>query len=447
MIKNKKVLVLGMARSGTSVAKLLKKYNNEVVITDIVDQEVDVLEELNDLGIKVAILKDQSQLIDESFNYIIKNPAIKKDNLAVLKAKSLEIPVINELEVCFSLLPKDVEIIGITGSNGKTTTTTITYELLKYTNKKVFLAGNIGIPLSSIVENIKSGDILVLEISDHQLCDMYDFKTNISVLTNLSEVHIDFHGSYEQYKNVKKKIFLHHTEKELTILNKSNLDVLDLTKDISSKKLYFSTKEKADIYLENNKIIYFNEEIITTDAIQIKGNHNYENCMVAIAIAKEFHVSNEDIQKFLSTFHGVEHRIEYVRTVKNRKFYNDSKATNNESTIIALNSFKEDTILIMGGLDRNIPFDSIASHLKNVKCIISYGETKDKISSFSQKNHVASIVVNTLKEAILKAYLESKEGDIILLSPACASWDQYKDFEVRGNEFKEIVNNLETFIK
>lgn len=447
MIKNKKVLVLGMARSGTSVAKLLKKYNNEVVITDIVDQEVDVLEELNDLGIKVAILKDQSQLIDESFNYIIKNPAIKKDNLAVLKAKSLEIPVINELEVCFSLLPKDVEIIGITGSNGKTTTTTITYELLKYTNKKVFLAGNIGIPLSSIVENIKSGDILVLEISDHQLCDMYDFKTNISVLTNLSEVHIDFHGSYEQYKNVKKKIFLHHTEKELTILNKSNLDVLDLTKDISSKKLYFSTKEKADIYLENNKIIYFNEEIITTDAIQIKGNHNYENCMVAIAIAKEFHVSNEDIQKFLSTFHGVEHRIEYVRTVKNRKFYNDSKATNNESTIIALNSFKEDTILIMGGLDRNIPFDSIASHLKNVKCIISYGETKDKISSFSQKNHVASIVVNTLKEAILKAYFESKEGDIILLSPACASWDQYKDFEVRGNEFKEIVNNLETFIK
>lgn len=442
MITNKKILVLGMARSGIAIAKLLAKHQNDITISDIVEQENNVLEDLEKENINVVITKQQEELVNPIFDMVIKNPAIKKDNPAVLKAKELQIPVINEMEASYTFLPQNVDIIGITGSNGKTTTTTITYELLKTTNRKVFLGGNIGIPLASIVEDIQSGDILVLEISDHQLCDMYDFKTNISVLTNLSEVHIDFHGTYEQYKNTKKKIFNHHTKEDLAILNKDNQDVLELTKEISSNKMYFSSKEKADIYLDKNKIIYQGEEILSTEEIKIKGNHNYENCMVAIAIAKCFHVSNENIKKFLSSFKGVEHRMEYVTAIKNRKFYNDSKATNNESTIIALNSFQEDTILIMGGLDRNIPFDSIAPHLKNVKYIISYGETKEKISEFAKKNNVLSKVVNTLKEATLKAYEFSKEGDVILLSPACASWDQYKDFEVRGKEFKEIVNTL-----
>lgn len=443
MITNKKILILGMARSGISAAKLLSNYQNEIVISDIKDQEESIVKEIEDLNIKVVITKEQEELVEPNFDLVVKNPAIRKDNPAVVKAKALGIPVINEMELAFHFLPKNVDIIGITGSNGKTTTTTITYELLKFTGKDVFLGGNIGIPLSSVVREMKEGSILVLEISDHQLCDMYDFKTNISALTNLSEVHLDFHGTYENYKAVKKKIFNHHTDKELAILNRDNQDVLELTKDIPSQKIYFSTKEKTDIYLENNKIFYFGEEVVSTDDIKIKGNHNYENIMVAIVIAKHYGVKNEDIKAFLRTFNGVEHRIEYVRTLKARKFYNDSKATNNESTIIALNSFLEDTILLMGGLDRNIPFDNIAPHLKNVKCIISFGETKNKIRAFAIENNVESIVVDTLKEAVMKAYQISKEGDVILLSPACASWDQYKDFEVRGNEFKEIVNTLE----
>ncbi len=443
MIKNKKILILGMARSGISVAKLLANYHNEIVISDIKEQDDSVVNELKSLNIKIVILESQEDLVDDSFDYVVKNPAIRKDNPAVVKARSLGIPVINEMEVSFFFLPKDVEIIGITGSNGKTTTTTITYELLKNTNKNVFLGGNIGIPLSSVVTDIKSGDILVLEISDHQFCDMYDFKTNISALTNLSEVHLDFHGSYEEYKMVKKKIFNHHTHDDLAILNKDNLDVQELTQDIPSKKVYFSTKEKTDIYLDNHRIFYFDEEVISTEDIKIKGNHNYENIMIAIAIAKQYGVANEDIKAFLSNFNGVEHRIEFVRNVRNRKFYNDSKATNNESTIIALDSFKENTILIMGGLDRNIPFDPIAFHLQNVSCIVAYGETKEKIRDFAIKNNVSVIVTEDLEEATLKAYEKSEEGDIILLSPACASWDQFKDFEVRGNEFKKIVNELE----
>lgn len=442
MIENKKILILGMARSGIAVAKLLANYQNEIVITDLKEQEENVVRELEALNIKVVITEIQKELVDESFDLVVKNPAIRKDNPAVVKARELAIPVINELEASYKFLPEDVEIIGITGSNGKTTTTTLTYELLKTTDKNVFLAGNIGIPLASIVTNIKSGDILVLEISDHQLCDMYEFKTNISVLTNLSEVHLDFHGTYEQYKNVKKKIFNHHSKQDIAILNRENLDVMELTKDISSHKLYFSSKEQADICIENNKIKVFEEEIIDIRDIQIKGMHNYENCMVAIAIAKKYGVKNEDIQSFLGTFKGVEHRIEFVKTLRGRKFYNDSKATNNESTIIALNSFKESTILLMGGLDRNIPFDTIAPYLKYVKCILSFGETKEKISTFAKENNISSIVVETLKEATLKAYEMSEEGDVILLSPACASWDQYKDFEVRGNEFKKIVNEL-----
>lgn len=443
MITNKKILILGMARSGVSAAKLLANYPNEIVISDIKEQEASILTELEDLNIKVVITNNQEELIESSLDFVIKNPAIRKDNAAVVKAKSLGIPVINEMELAFHFLPKDVDIIGITGSNGKTTTTTITFELLKLARKDVFLGGNIGIPLSSVVSEMKEGSILVLEISDHQLCDMYDFKTNISALTNLSEVHLDFHGTYENYKEVKKKIFNHHTSQEIAVLNQESKDVLELTKDISSKKIYFSTKEKADICLVDNKIFYFGEEVIHISDIKIKGNHNYENCMVAIAIAKHYGVKNEDIKTFLSTFNGVEHRIEYVRTLKGRKFYNDSKATNNESTIIALESFIEDTILLMGGLDRNIPFDSIVPHLKHVRCIVSFGETKNKISEFAKANGVESIIVNNLKEAVINAYQKSKEGDVILLSPACASWDQYKDFEVRGNEFKEIVNALE----
>ena len=442
MINNKKILVLGMARSGISVAKLLCKYNNEILITDIKEQNSDTIKELEDLNVKVVITENQDELITNEYDLIIKNPAIKSDNKAVLRAKELNIPVINEIEASYGFIPDNVKIITITGSNGKTTTTTMVYELLKYKYNNVHLGGNIGIPLSSLIDKIKENDILVLEISDHQLCDMYKFKSDISVLTNLSEVHIDFHGTYENYKNIKKRIFNNHDENSIAILNKNNIDVVTLTKDILDKKIFFSSNEEADAYLKDNKIIYNNEIIVNCNDIRVKGIHNYENIMVAIIIAKMFNVSNEDIRDFLSKFSGVEHRIEFVRELNNRKFYNDSKATNNQSTIIALNSFNEPTLLIMGGLDRNIPFDEISEHLKNVKYILCYGETKEKIKEFANKNNIEAIVLNNLIEATNKAYELSNNGDIILLSPACASWDQYPDFETRGNEFKNTVDKL-----
>lgn len=442
MMKDKNILILGMARSGISIAKLLAKYNNKIVITDLKEQKEEIVKELEALNIKIIISNHQEELVNDSFDYVIKNPAIRRDNAAVIKAKGLGIPVINEIEASYYFLPKDVKIITITGSNGKTTTTTMVYELLKHSSHTVHVGGNIGIPLSSFVEDIKPNDILVLEISDHQLCDMYHFKSDISVLTNLSETHIDFHGSYEIYKQTKKKIFNHHTEKDIAILNKSNIDVMNLTKDIEDQKIYFSSTEVADAYLKNNQIIYNGEAILDCKDIRVKGNHNYENIMVAIIIAKMFSITNEQIKDFFSKFVGVEHRIEYVKTVNGRQFYNDSKSTNNTATITALKSFKDPTILLMGGLDRNISFDEISHYLNHVKAIICFGETKYKLEEFAKKNHKEVFVVNTLTEATKKAYEISDQGDIILLSPACASWDQYPDFETRGNEFKTIINHL-----
>ena len=441
-MRNKRILILGMARSGVAISKLLSQYDNDITLTDLKEQSLSLVKELENLGIHIVITDHQEDLVNDTFDIVIKNPAIPKNNPAVIKAKELQIPVINELEASYELLPKNVTIIGITGSNGKTTTTTMTYEMLKRSNHKVHLAGNIGIPLADIVSDVKEGDIIVLEISDHQLMDMYDFTTNIGVLTNLSEVHLDFHGSYENYKNIKKKIFANHTKDSIAILNAGNKDILELTQNIPSKKIYFSAKEKADICLEEGDIVYNEEKIISTKDIRVKGNHNYENSMVAILIAKMFDVTNEDITKYLKEFKGVEHRIEYVTTLNGRKFYNDSKATNNESTIIALDSFTEPTILIMGGLDRNIPFDSIAPHLIHTKKIICYGEAKEKIKEFGKLNGKEVLITETLEEATKLAYQESAEGDVILLSPACASWDQFDNFETRGQIFKEVVKKL-----
>ncbi len=440
MFKNKKIFILGMARSGYEAAKLLVS-DNTVLVTDKKEQELSKVEELENLGVVVKIIDDPINLLDETYDYVIKNPGIKLDHPIVVKAQELKIPVINEVEVAYHFLPK-VKIIGITGSNGKTTTTTLTYEILKQANLPVHLGGNIGYPLCSLVNKSKDGDILVLEISGHQLHDCYDFKTDIGVMTNLSEVHIDHFGSYENYKYNKSLIFRHHTSNEIAILNAENKDVLEVTKDIESKKYYFSSKEDSDACIRDNAIYIHNEKIIDIEDIKIKGVHNYENIMCALLVAKEFNVSNDVIKKVLTTFNGVEHRIEFVKNVKGRDFYNDSKASNVKSTQIALNTFKNPTVLLLGGLDRGHSFDGLKDYLVNTKAIVCYGETKERIKNFADSIGIDCYVVDNLIDATKKAYEVSSEGDTILLSPACASWDQFDNFEIRGNQFKEVVNSL-----
>ena len=292
---------------------------------------------------------------------------------------------------------------------------------------------------SKMIEEIKENDILVMEISSQQLNNFKDFKPDIAVLTNLIPVHIDFFGNYENYKNIKKRIFKNFDDNSLAILNLENEDVMNLTKDIKGRKEYFSSKRKADCYYENGIIYYQNEPIIETKDILVKGMHNYENIMCAILVMKELNIPNNIIKEELETFKGVEHRIEFVKELNKRKFYNDSKATNTVSTKIALDSFDKPTILIMGGLDRGHSFDELNTHLEHVKYVICYGQTKERIKKWCPKE---CKVVDNLEEATKKAYELSDKGDIILLSPACASWDQFNSFEERGTLYKDIINKL-----
>lgn len=441
MFVGKKIFVFGMARSGYEVAKLLLKRNCDVIVSDLKEQNKEHVEEIVKLGGNVVITEHPEELIDDTFDYIVKNPGIRKDHVCLKKAKTLNIPIINEVELAYKLLPK-VKIIGITGSNGKTTTTTLTYNILKSAKVNVHLGGNIGYPLSSLVDKVNENDTLLLEISDHQLCDMYDFKTDISVFTNVSPTHLDFHESYEVYKKMKHRIFNHHTSNDIAILNKDNEELLELTKDIASKKYYFSSLEKADIYYEDGFIICPNYLKLDVSTLKIKGSHNYENIMACILICKTLNIPSFIVIDEINNFNGVEHRIEYVEEVNGVLFYNDSKSTNNVATITALKSFNRPIILLMGGLNRGQSYDELLPYMGNVKKVICFGETKNKINDFCIENSILCEMVDCLKEALKISVESSENGDVVLLSPAHASWDQYDSFEIRGNEFKEEVNNL-----
>lgn len=443
MFENKKIFILGMARSGYSAAKLLNLHNNTILITDSKEQNQEHVKELEDKGIRVVISESPEELLDGSYDFVIKNPGIKINHPVCEKARELNIPITNEVEVAYDFLPKDIKIIGISGSNGKTTTTTLIYNMLKEAGLPAVLGGNIGYPVCSLVENVKSGDVLVLEISSHQLNDIINFKTDISVLTNLSEVHIDHFGTYENYKAQKVKIFNRHANKDIGIINLDNADSMAYDKKINSNKLYFSINNKnANAHIEDEYICYNGEKIVKLDDILVKGNHNYENIMCAIMVVKQFGVKNEIVKNVLRQFKGVEHRLEFVRNINGISFYNDSKATNVKSTQVALSAFSNPTVLLLGGLDRGHSFEGLKPFLGNTKLIVCYGETKSRIKEFASSVGIKCVATEKLESATKVAYENSVSGDTILLSPACASWDQYEKFEDRGNEFKRIVNEL-----
>ena len=438
MFKNKKIFILGMARSGYNVAKLLYK-NNEIVITDKNDQDEEKVRELESLGVKFIKTDKPLDIFNASFDMVIKNPGVMPFHELLIEANKLNIPIYNEMEVAFHFLPKNIKIIGVTGSNGKTTTTTIIYELLKKMNISVVLGGNIGFPLSEVIPLIKNGDVLLLEISDHQLINFKDFKTDISVLTNLCQTHLDYHGNYENYKKVKHNIFNHHTEKDIAIINQNNLDSMDITKDIKSKKEYFNGK---DAFIKDDFIFIKDEKIININDIKIKGQHNYENIMAALLVINEFGINKDIIKDFFMNFNGVEHRIEFVCQKDNLKFYNDSKATNPTSTITALDSFNEDIYLILGGMQRNQNFHELDNHLKNVKKIYAIGQVTDEVFDYAKEVNINSEKCYTLSKAMEMIKNDNLNNGVVLLSPASASWDQYDKFETRGNEFKNLAKNI-----
>lgn len=446
MFENNKLLILGFARSGYDAAKVLIKRNNEVYIVDVKekkDLDSKKIEELEKLGVHFSLGKNSDSIFDESFDFLIKSPGVPVKHPLVLKAKELNIEVVNEVEVAYRLLPSDVDIIAITGTNGKTTTTSLTYNIVKKAYPNTFLAGNIGYPLCSVLEKVKSKDKIVMEVSCQQLENLSTFHPHIAVMTNLFEAHIDFFGDFKTYKQVKAKLFQNQTKEDIAILNLENEDVLEETKDILSKKEYFSSKKKSDVYLKDNKIYVKEEEILDIDCMKIKGMHNVENVMCALAVAKALDIDNKIIQEEVSRFTGVTHRLEYVGEVNQVKYYNDTEATNIKCTQIALSSFHEPIVLILGGLERGQDFYELKDYMKNVKAIIGIAQCRDRVKEFGDSMNIQTYTYEYLKDGFKKCYELASKKDVVLLSPASASWDQYKQCEDRGDEFKNYVKQLE----
>lgn len=435
MYEQKKIFILGMARSGYECAKLLAD-KNEIFLTDSKLGTKEQMEDLKKWNVHFEQSENQVKLLDSSFDVVIKNPGVPLNHPVLLKANDMGIPVVNEMEVAYHYLPKKKTIIGITGSNGKTTTTTLIYEMFKKANLPVHLGGNIGFPLSSIVKSVKENDIVLLEISDHQLVNFKDFKTDISILTNISPTHLDFHGSYEAYKKSKAKIFDHHTPNDCAFLNAKDEESLKTAEKIKSRKEYFNGFQA---YLKNNSIYLMDEKIIDISELKVKGIHNCENIMASLLVAKEFSISKEVIRDVLLNFKGVEHRIEFVKEVNGITYYNDSKSTNPVATMTALKSFNTPVLLILGGLERNQDFHDLKESLEHVTHIYAIGQTKERIMEFAKEYQIPCTKKETLKEIMEEIKKDAKEGDTVLLSPASASWDQYDKFESRGEEFKQLI--------
>ncbi len=447
MFKNKKILILGLARSGYQAAKILIEKGNNVYLNDLNDEnkhDKNQVSELKNMGVHLIFGSHPDDLLDESFDYLIKNPGVPIDHKYVLKARKLNIPVINEVEMAYQLLPDNVDIIGITGTNGKTTTTTIIYEIMhKFFGDKVYLAGNIGYPLSGILDFVKSKDIIVMECSCQQGENFVNFHPHVGVITNFSEAHIDFMKTYEHYKNTKSKMFYNQSSSDVAILNYDDNDVLDEMKNICSEKKFFSSKEKIEgCHLEGRDIYYYREKIMSIDDIKIKGMHNVENVMAAIMVAKEYGVSNKIIYDVVSNFKGVEHRLEYVDTVNGVEYYNDTEATNIKCTQIALSSFNRPIIIFLGGLERGQDFNKLTPYMEHVKAIIAIGSCRKRIANYAKKIGKSVYVFEHLSDGFDKLKDILTSGDVVLLSPASASWDQYKCCEIRGEEFKKKVFEL-----
>lgn len=448
MFCDSKILILGFARSGSEAARFLLKRNNKVVINDfskMKEEDVEKVRELEELGAEFIFGGHPDDLLDSSFNYLIKSPGIRIDHPYVEVARKLGVEVINETEMAYRLLPSDknITLIGITGTNGKTTTTTLIYEFLKKAGKRVHLAGNVGYPLCSFLDKLEEGDIIVDEVSCQQLEDMKEYHPNIGVLTNISEAHIEFMKTYEHYKEVKKRLFQNQTREDKVITNMDNNEAMNLLKDVKATMKYFSSSLAINgAYLENNEIHYYDHKIVSLEHIKLIGKHNYENIMAAILTVKEFDVDDSCICKVLKDFVGVEHRLEFVGEVDDRKFYNDTEATNIKCSQIALRSFNKPVILFLGGYERDQDFYELRNDLEHVKIIMAIGECRNRVREFGKTMKIPTYSYEFLKDAFEMAWILSSKDDIILLSPASASWDQYKQCEDRGDEFKQYVDNL-----
>lgn len=428
------VLVIGAARSGIAVSKLLSTHGYEVTITDMA--EIKEKEELTNLGMHVFDCGHPEYLHNIDWRFVVKNPGIKYNVPFVKYFVDKNIPIFTEVEIGYRFAKK-FHYGAVTGTNGKTTITTLLYEMLK-TNGKAIVAGNIGFPLSELVlQHEKEEKDIALELSNFQLLGIDTFAPEVSVVCNLAPDHLDYMPSLDSYYASKMRIYENCKKDDWFLRNVDDEMVVKYAKNIPCRCIDYSfTRQEVDLYRKDKSIWLWDVRLFDESDVKIVGNYNLMNAMVAGCMAYKLGVSPENIAQTLQNFHGVEHRLEYVGEKGGVRFYNDSKATNTHAVQAALNSFEENIILLAGGHDKGIPFDELSFFDDRVKCCISFGETKEKFKHIFTNN----IIKETMREALKEAIHMAKPGDVVLLSPACSSFDQYKNYEVRGKVFKEIVN-------
>ena len=440
---NKKVLVLGLAKSGESAARLLDKLGAIVTVNDGKPfEENPAAQSLLEEGIKVVTGGHPLELLDEDFELMVKNPGIPYDNAMVVRALDKKIPVITEVELAY--LISEAPIIGITGSNGKTTTTTMIAQVLTAGGQNGLLSGNIGFPASQVAQTASSKDTLVMELSSFQLMGIEAFHPQIAVITNLMPTHLDYHGSVEDYAAAKWNIQKNMTADNYLVLNFNQDWAKEMASQTQATVVPFSTTEKVDgAYLEGDVLTFRGEEIMQAAEIGVPGSHNVENALATIAVAKLRGIDNQTIKEVLSAFGGVKHRLQYVGRVNEVAFYNDSKSTNILATQKALSGFDNSkVILIAGGLDRGNEFDELVPDLKGLKKMVILGQSAARVKRAADQAGVSYLDATDVRDAAHKAFAQAEPGDIVLLSPANASWDMYSNFEVRGDEFLAAFEEL-----
>ncbi|HOK62280.1 MAG TPA: UDP-N-acetylmuramoyl-L-alanine--D-glutamate ligase [Soehngenia sp.] len=448
IVDNKNVLVLGVGLTGISVLNFLKSKTNKIYVYDDLPYS-DIVKKLKNAGIyDVVILDSKSEFIN-NMDIIITSPGFPPYHEVIMKAKSSLIPIISDIELAYHY-KKSSNIYGITGTNGKTTSTVLLTEILKKDGFKVEALGNIGTPTIERLTNCSFDDNFVIELSSFQLEYTNDFRPKAALILNITEDHLNWHGSMDSYIAAKLKIFANQKEDDLLVLNYDDEVLRNINVNSRPKLMYFSVNNTLDkgIFIKDGKIVFktedIEEEIIDVQKIKLPGKHNLENICGVLSICKYLGVSNDSIDSVLSTFRGVAHRIEFVATKNDVEYYNDSKGTNVDSSIKAIEALKGPIILIAGGYDKNADYTRLIEALKDkCKALIVLGQTKEKIKDAAYNNDFLNVyLAKDMREAVDIATSLSSPNDQVLLSPACASWDMYKNYEERGDHFKKIVNDI-----
>ena len=446
MFTGKKVLVIGLAKSGKAAVRLLHQLNATITINEAKPiEDIKDYQQYVDMGIEMVTGEHPDELFERDFDFVIKNPGINYHKPFILRLKERNIPVYTEIELAFQAAKKQ-HYIAVTGTNGKTTTVTLIEKILKGQYPHVHLAGNVGTPLCDIVLDNhlleEENHYVVIEMSNFQLLDIDKFKPFISTIINLTPDHLDYMDSLDEYYASKTNIYQNTNQDDYFIVNQDDETLASyLTKyPIPCKQLTMSLNHPADCMIKDQAIYYQDEMIIKIDDIKVVGRHNVQNIMIAIAVAKMCQVETKIINQEISSFMGVEHRIEFVREIDGIKVYNDSKATNTDASIIALNAFKQPVILLMGGFDKGLDLKEMASYHDKISYLVTFGAAGPRF--LKEMKIPNSVCVENLEAAVLAAKKVAKPGDIILLSPSTSSFDEFSGYEQRGRVFKEIVNKL-----